>query len=263
MIFQEPMTSLNPVFTVGFQIEEVLRLHMGMTGARGAQARDRAAATRSASPSPSGASTMFPSQMSGGQQQRVMIAMAIACEPKLLIADEPTTALDVTIQKQILELIAQLQKKHQMSVLFITHDLAVVGEIADHVIVMRNGEIREQGAGDAGLRGARRTPTRKALLQCRPQLDRRPRAAAGDRGFHERQRRDRRRTSCRSARAACGPTTPSCSSVRNLGKSFYSREGLFGQREFKAVKDVSFDLRQAARRSASSANRARARRRWA
>ena len=83
--------------------------------------------------------------MSGGQQQRVMIAMAIACEPKLLIADEPTTALDVTIQKQILDLIAQLQKKHQMSVLFITHDLAVVGEIADHVIVMRNGEIREQG----------------------------------------------------------------------------------------------------------------------
>src|SRR6185295_4133646 len=87
----------------------------------------------------------FPSQMSGGQQQRVMIAMAIACEPKLLIADEPTTALDVTIQKQILDLIAQLQRKHQMSVLFITHDLAVVGEIADHVVVMRNGEIREQG----------------------------------------------------------------------------------------------------------------------
>ncbi len=83
--------------------------------------------------------------MSGGQQQRVMIAMAIACEPKLLIADEPTTALDVTIQKQILELIAALQKKHRMSVLFITHDLAVVGEIADYVVVMRNGEIREQG----------------------------------------------------------------------------------------------------------------------
>ena len=92
--------------------------------------------------------------MSGGQQQRVMIAMAIACEPKLLIADEPTTALDVTIQKQILDLIAELQKKHQMSVLFITHDLAVVGEIADHVVVMRNGEIREQGTGEAGLRGA-------------------------------------------------------------------------------------------------------------
>ena len=106
MIFQEPMTSLNPVFTVGFQIEEVLRLHMGMHRRAGAQARDRAARRRSAFPSPSAGSTTIPSQMSGGQQQRVMIAMAIACEPKLLIADEPTTALDVTIQKQILELIA-------------------------------------------------------------------------------------------------------------------------------------------------------------
>ncbi len=99
--------------------------------------------------------------MSGGQQQRVMIAMAIACEPKLLIADEPTTALDVTIQKQILDLIAQLQKKHQMSVLFITHDLAVVGEIADHVIVMRNGEIREQGPAKQSLRERRATRTRR------------------------------------------------------------------------------------------------------
>ena len=130
MIFQEPMTSLNPVFTVGFQLEEVLRLHMGL---RGAQARKRAIELLDevGIPDPSGASTCIPSQMSGGQQQRVMIAMAIACEPKLLIADEPTTALDVTIQKQILDLIAQLQNKHQMSVLFITHDLAVVGEIAD------------------------------------------------------------------------------------------------------------------------------------
>ena len=97
--------------------------------------------------------------MSGGQQQRVMIAMAIACEPKLLIADEPTTALDVTIQKQILDLIAALQKKHQMSVLFITHDLAVVGEIADYVVVMRNGEIREQGPANARCSRTRRMPT--------------------------------------------------------------------------------------------------------
>src|SRR4029434_7678945 len=88
----------------------------------------------------------FPSQMSGGQQQRVMIAMALACEPKLLIADEPTTALDVTIQRQILELIAKLQERHRMSVLFISHDLALVGEIADHVVVMRQGTVREQGA---------------------------------------------------------------------------------------------------------------------
>ena len=102
-----------------------------------------------------------------------MIAMAIACEPKLLIADEPTTALDVTIQKQILDLIAELQKRHQMSVLFITHDLAVVGEIADYVVVMRNGEIREQGPAKAVFETPQDAYT-KALLLCRPQLDRRP-----------------------------------------------------------------------------------------
>ena len=138
--------------------------------------------------------------MSGGQQQRVMIAMAIACEPKLLIADEPTTALDVTIQKQILDLIAALQKKHQMSVLFITHDLAVVGEIADRVVVMRNGEIREQGAGEAGVResaghlheGAAQVPAAD-----RPP----PGAAAGHRRLHDRRRRRARRT-FPSARAA-------------------------------------------------------------
>ena len=119
-------------------------------------------------PEPERRINYFPSQMSGGQQQRVMIAMAIACEPKLLIADEPTTALDVTIQKQILDLIAQLQKKHQMSVLFITHDLAVVGEIADHVVVMRHGEIREQGPAKQVFESPRDAYT-KALLQCRPQ----------------------------------------------------------------------------------------------
>src|SRR6185312_4123328 len=114
MIFQEPMTSLNPVFTVGFQLTEVLRMHMGMGPA---EARKRAIALLAevGIPDPEFKINAYPSQMSGGQQQRVMIAMAIACEPKLLIADEPTTALDVTIQKQILELIAALQKKHQMS----------------------------------------------------------------------------------------------------------------------------------------------------
>ena len=172
MIFQEPMTSLNPVFTVGYQLMEVLKLHRGLAGAA---ARKRAIEVLDevGIPEPERSVDKFPSQMSGGQQQRVMIAMAIACEPKLLIADEPTTALDVTIQKQILDLIAALQKKHQMSVLFITHDLAVVGEIADHVVVMRDGEIREQGpARDVFERP--QDPYTKALLQCRPQLERRP-----------------------------------------------------------------------------------------
>src|SRR5262249_51780740 len=111
----------------------------------------------------------YPHELSGGQQQRVMIAMALACEPKLLIADEPTTALDVTIQRQILELIARLQQRHRMSVLFISHDLALVGEIAHHVVVMRQGGVREQGPVAQIFRQPRDAYT-KALLACRPSV---------------------------------------------------------------------------------------------
>ncbi len=238
MIFQEPMTSLNPVFTVGFQLTEVLRLHRGMSPG---QARKRAIELLEevGIPEPEYKINAFPSQMSGGQQQRVMIAMAIACEPKLLIADEPTTALDVTIQKQILDLIGALQKKHQMSVLFITHDLAVVGEIADYVVVMRNGEIREQGPAQAIFENPRDAYT-QALLKCRPQLERRPRRlpviedymdgrSAGSRDMSERKR-------------GVSPADPIVLEVKHLGKNFYSREGLFGTRTFEAVKDVSFKL---------------------
>src|SRR5438876_9208220 len=172
MIFQEPMTSLNPVFTVGFQLTEVLQLHMGLS-ASDAKRRALALLAEVGIPDPEFKINAYPSQMSGGQQQRVMIAMAIACEPKLLIADEPTTALDVTIQKQIMDLIAALQKKHQMSVLFITHDLGLVGEIADSVIVMRNGEIREKGEVHQIFQQPQDAYT-KALLRCRPSLDSRP-----------------------------------------------------------------------------------------
>jgi len=236
MIFQEPMTSLNPVFTVGWQLEEVLRLHMGLSG-RAARKRSIEVLREVGIPEPERRIDAYPSQLSGGQQQRVMIAMAIACEPKLLIADEPTTALDVTIQKQILDLIAALQKRRQMSVLFITHDLAVVGEIADYVVVMRNGEIREQGAARTVFEAPKDTYT-KALLRCRPQLERRPMRLPviddyihGTRPAHTEERK-------RGVR----PSDPIVLDVKNLGKSFYSREGLFGKREFKAVKDVSFKL---------------------
>src|SRR5262252_827701 len=237
MIFQEPMTSLNPVFTVGFQLSEVLRLHMNMSPGE-AKKRAIALLEEVGIPDPEFKINAFPSQMSGGQQQRVMIAMAIACEPKLLIADEPTTALDVTIQQQILDLIGDLQRRHQMSVLFITHDLAVVGEIADHVVVMRNGEIKEQGPAKTVFETPRDAYT-KALLLCRPRLDRRPvrlpviedfmNGGAPAMNLSERKR-------------GISGSDPIILDVRKLGKNFFSREGLFGRRRFEAVKDVSFKL---------------------
>ncbi|WP_338844909.1 ABC transporter ATP-binding protein [Massilia sp. W12] len=236
MIFQEPMSSLNPVFTVGFQLCEVLRLHMGMNQK---QARERAIALLEevGIPDPHTKIDSYPSQMSGGQQQRVMIAMAIACEPKLLIADEPTTALDVTIQKQIMDLIAALQKKHHMSVLFITHDLGLVGEISDHVIVMRHGEVRETGPARQVFLDPQDSYT-KALLHCRPNLDHRPmRLPVIDdymSGKLVQEGPDRPR--------GFKPDDEIVLEVKNLAKSFYFREGLFGQREFKAVSDVSFKL---------------------
>ncbi len=237
MIFQEPMTSLNPVFTVGFQLTEVLRLHLGLSPS---DARKRALALLAevGIPDPEFKINAYPSQMSGGQQQRVMIAMAIACEPKLLIADEPTTALDVTIQKQILDLIHDLQKRHRMSVLFITHDLAVVGEIADYVVVMRNGEIREQGPAKSVFENPQDAYT-KALLLCRPRLDRRPVRLPVIEDFmtgdgHAMHLNERKR--------GIDAADPIILDVRHLGKDFYSREGVFGRRKFEAVKDVSFKL---------------------
>jgi len=238
MIFQEPMSSLNPVFTVGFQIGEVLRLHLGMN-ARQARVRTLALLEEVGIPDPARKIDAYPSQMSGGQQQRVMIAMAIACEPKLLIADEPTTALDVTIQKQIMELIANLQKKHGMAVLFITHDLGLVSEIADRVIVMRHGVVREEGTA-AQVFGAPRDLYTRALLHCRPRLDERPLRLPviddfmGGQGAAPSALPQRTR--------GYAPDDDNILVVKNLQKSFWLREGLFGKREFRAVKDVSFTL---------------------
>jgi len=148
MIFQEPMTSLNPVYTIGFQIEEVLRRHRGM---RRADARVEAAGVlgRVGMPDPAARLDDYPHQLSGGMRQRAMIAMALACRPVLMIADEPTTALDVTIQAQILDLIARLKEEIAMAVLLITHDLGVVAEICRNVAVMYAGKIVELAAVDA------------------------------------------------------------------------------------------------------------------
>ena len=173
MIFQEPATSLNPVFNIGSQISQVVRLHQGLTKKAAieraielldqvgiAQARRQLRA--------------YPHQLSGGQKQRVMIAMAMACEPRLLIADEPTTALDVITQRQVLELMMSLRDRSTMSILFISHDLGVVGELADQVVVMHQGKVREHGPVNRVLNDPHDCYTR-GLLACRPNLGGNPR----------------------------------------------------------------------------------------
>lgn len=246
MIFQEPMSSLNPVFTVGDQIAEVLRIHLGM-GRKQARARVLELLKEVGIPSPDTKIDAYPSQLSGGQQQRVMIAMAIACEPKLLIADEPTTALDVTIQKQIIDLLESLRQRREMSMLFITHDLALVGEIADEVIVMRHGEIRESGDAQQVLEQPNDVYTR-ALLHCRPQLSSRPYRLPVTSDFMKQENGQLIEAINLStvhlqerSRGLTGDE-PIILDVQNLKKSFYSRKGLWGRDEFQAVKDVSFKL---------------------
>ncbi|MGC4070316.1 MAG: ABC transporter ATP-binding protein [Polyangiaceae bacterium] len=145
MIFQEPMTSLNPVFTIGFQLVEAIRLHRKMSRNQ-AKARAVELLDLVQIPAPSSRYSDYPHQLSGGMRQRVMIAMALACDPRVLIADEPTTALDVTVQAQILELLANLQERRKMGVLFITHDLGIVAEFAQRVAVMYAGQIVERAS---------------------------------------------------------------------------------------------------------------------
>ena len=243
-VFQDPMSSLNPVFDVGQQLCEPLMKHMRLS---------RSAAIKRAEellgevgiPEPKRRLGSYPHEMSGGQQQRVMIAMALSCEPKLLIADEPTTALDVTIQRQIIELLARLQAKMKMSVLFISHDLGLVGEIAKHVVVMRHGQVREQGPV-AQIFEAPKDDYTRALLACRPSLDGNPArlmviddhiAAA------KRQAAGQDSLAARSAKPK-DANAPVVLEVRSLAKSFWLRQGLFGKREFKAVQNVNFQLRK-------------------
>ena len=168
MIFQEPMTSLNPVLTIGFQIAEALIYHRGLDRAE-AEAETIRILERVRIPAAASRLHDYPHRLSGGMRQRVMIAMALACKPKVLIADEPTTALDVTIQAEILELIKLLQAEEEMSVVFITHDMGVVAEIADRTVVMLKGDAIEQGT-TAGIFAAPRQPYTRALLAAVPRL---------------------------------------------------------------------------------------------
>jgi peptide/nickel transport system ATP-binding protein len=270
-VFQDPMSSLNPVFSVGEQLCEPLVKHLGL-GARQAMARAEALLAEVGLPEPRRRLAAYPHELSGGQQQRVMIAMALSCEPKLLIADEPTTALDVTIQRQILELLATLKAKHRMSMLFISHDLGVVGEIADRVVVMRQGTVREQGAV-ADIYTAPADAYTRALLACRPTLSRgaarlmviddhiaAERAAVS--AAAPASRHTRSVPSTAMDRPMAGPDAPTSApgvvakdpdapvilEARGLTKSFWIRQGVFGRHEFKAVgrqgRGVSFTLRR-------------------
>ncbi|WP_121810374.1 ABC transporter ATP-binding protein [Mucilaginibacter kameinonensis] len=166
MIFQEPMTSLNPVLTCGFQLTEAIRLHLGVTKAEAKQ-RTIDLFKEVQLPRPEAIFDSYPHQISGGQKQRVMIAMALACNPEILIADEPTTALDVTVQKTIIELLHKLKAERHMSLIFISHDLGVIREIADRVLVMYKGEIVEEATVDE-LFASPKHPYTKGLLACRP-----------------------------------------------------------------------------------------------
>jgi oligopeptide/dipeptide ABC transporter ATP-binding protein len=168
MIFQEPMTSLNPVFTVGNQVEEAVRLHLGL-GPKDARGRAIEMLSKVGIPSPEQRVDEYPHQLSGGMRQRVMIAMALSCNPKLLIADEPTTALDVTIQAQILDLMRDLQRDLGMAVLLITHDLGVIAEMAHRVVVMYASKIVEK-AGAVELFGHPRHPYTRGLFRSIPSV---------------------------------------------------------------------------------------------
>ncbi|MBT6745772.1 MAG: ABC transporter ATP-binding protein, partial [Flavobacteriales bacterium] len=171
MIFQEPMTSLNPVYTCGNQVAEAIILHQKVSK-NAAKKKTIALFKQVELPRPEAMFDAYPHQISGGQKQRVMIAMAMSCQPQILIADEPTTALDVTVQKTILHLMNQLQREQDMGILFITHDLGVVAELADRVVVMYKGKIVEQGSV-WDVFSSPQHPYTKGLLACRPPMNKR------------------------------------------------------------------------------------------
>ncbi|NND52767.1 MAG: ABC transporter ATP-binding protein [Flavobacteriaceae bacterium] len=242
MIFQEPMSSLNPSMLCGQQVLEILSRHTALTKE---QAKDEVLSLfeKVKLPDPEDTFTKYPHQLSGGQKQRVMIAMAIACKPKILIADEPTTALDVTVQKEIITLLKSLQETNEMSIIFISHDLALVSEIADRVLVMYQGKIVEQGDVQSIFKSPEHIYT-KALIGSKPSLDRRLKKLPTIENFMSNttdtsviSKTDRLQNHDRMYSGA--PLLE----VINLEKTYFSQLGFMSNKKpFKAVDDVSFKL---------------------
>ncbi len=242
MIFQEPMSALNPSLKCGNQVAEIMRLHLGISSSE-AKKETISLFRKVKLPRPQSIYDSYPHQLSGGQMQRVMIAMAIACKPKLLIADEPTTALDVTVQKEILSLLKELQQETKMSLLFISHDLSLVSEIADRVIVMYRGEMVESGQVHQVFTVPREEYT-KALLNSRPTLDKRLErlptiASLADNSFSAREITPKQRARKHKELYTKSPLL----TVQNLEKTYYSNAGMFRpKQEVKAVNDVTFSV---------------------
>jgi peptide/nickel transport system ATP-binding protein len=243
MIFQEPMTSLNPVKTCGDQVIEALRIHNNISE-KEAEEKTIELFSNVKLPDPKSIVNRYPHEVSGGQKQRVMIAMAISCNPSLLIADEPTTALDVTVQKTILQLIRELQSQQQMSVIYITHDLGLVTEIADKVIVMYKGEVVESGTiKDIFLHP--KHPYTKALLACRPDASAKGKRLPVIADFlSEKAEVSKNKQVSVIERPENYKTGQPLLEVKNLEVYFPVKKNFFGKilKEFKAVDDVSFTV---------------------
>lgn len=245
MIFQEPMTSLNPVYTVGDQIDEAIILHQKISK-KEARKRTLELLSEVGIPSFETKVNAYPHEMSGGQKQRVMIAMAMACEPELLICDEPTTALDVTIQQQVLDLMIELQKKHKMSMLFITHDLSVIADIADDVAVMFRGDKVEEKKCLELFENPEH-PYTKGLLACRPKLDKNPKRLPtveailkDEKAFYAAQ------VDFKTQRPIDEAKNPVLLELKDLTKYYPIKGGILGRTvdEFKAVDGVSIKVRK-------------------
>ncbi|MBR3829083.1 MAG: ABC transporter ATP-binding protein [Bacteroidales bacterium] len=245
MIFQEPMTSLNPVQKCGAQVVEMLRLHEDVDYDE-ARRRTIELFMEVLLPRPEKIFDSYPFEISGGQKQRVMIAMALICEPDVIIADEPTTALDVTVQKTILELLRDLQRSRNIAVIFITHDLGVIAQIADDIAVMYHGKIVEQGDANDILHHPQH-PYTQGLLACRPPMDSRPRhlptveefmgAESGEGGVES----EERKTESGMRKTESGEPLLS---VRNLDVTYALEKNIFGKplKQLKAVDGISFDV---------------------